>query len=81
MFGSRNCKSLDAVLPSRVGQRVGHRNDGRGTILSGSEAARPHASVIAAELAQDGNEYRGREVFAVDDDGNEIARLPVLVPS
>jgi hypothetical protein len=55
--------------------------DGTGTVLSGPEAARLHASVIAGELAQDGNEYRDCEVYAVDDGGNEIARLPVVVPS
>lgn len=55
--------------------------DGTGTVLSGAEAARLYASVIAAELAQDGNEYRGCEVYAVDEVGNEIARLPVVVPS
>ena len=55
--------------------------DDAGTVLSGPEAARSYASVIAAELAQDGNEYRGCEVHVVDGGGNEIARLPVIVPS
>jgi hypothetical protein len=55
--------------------------DETGTVLSSPEAARLHASVIAAELAQDGNEYLGCEVNVVDDKGNEIARMPVTVPS
>ena len=55
--------------------------DETGTVLSSPEAARLHASVIAAELAQDGNEYRGCEVYVVDDGSNEIARLPIIVPS
>jgi hypothetical protein len=55
--------------------------DETGTVLSGPEAARLHASITAAELAQDGNEYRGCEVSAVDERGNEIARLPVVVSS
>ncbi len=52
-----------------------------GTVLSGPETARLHASVIAAELALDGNEYRGCDVHAVDEGGNEIDRLPVVVPT
>jgi hypothetical protein len=60
------------------GIRIG---DETGTVLSSPEAARLHASVIAAELAQDGNEYRGCEVHVVDGGGNDIARLPVIVPS
>lgn len=55
--------------------------DETGTVLSGPEAARLHASVIAAELAQDGNQYCGCEVYGIDEGGNEIARLPVVVPS
>ena len=55
--------------------------DETGTVLPDAEAARLLASAIAAELAQDGNEYHGFEVCAVDEDGNEIARLPVVVPS
>jgi hypothetical protein len=55
--------------------------DDIGTVLSGPEAASLHASVIAAELAQDGNEYRGCEVHTVDEGGNEIARVAVVVPT
>lgn len=55
--------------------------DETGTVLPGAETARLHASVIAAELAQDGDEYHGFDVCAVDEDGNEIARMPVVVPS
>ena len=54
--------------------------DGTGTVLPDAEAARLHASVIAAELAQDGHEYHGFDVRAVDNDGNEIAQVPVVVP-
>ena len=52
-----------------------------GTVLSDIEAARLHASVIAAELACKGGNYLDCEVCAVDDDGNEIARMPVVIPS
>jgi hypothetical protein len=55
--------------------------DETGTVLSDTEAARLHAAVIAAELAYRGDKYRKCEVRAIDDDGNEIARLPVVVPS
>jgi hypothetical protein len=55
--------------------------DGSGTVLPSPEAARLYASVIAGELAQDGNQYRGCDVCAVDEVGNEIARLSVVVPS
>lgn len=56
-------------------------DDETGTVLPDVETARHHASVIAAELAQDGDAYHGFEVYAVDEGGNEIARLPVVVPS
>ena len=55
--------------------------DETGTVLSSPEAARLHASLVAAELAQDGNEYRDCEVCVIDAGGNEIARLPVVVPN
>jgi hypothetical protein len=55
--------------------------DETGTVLSSPEAARLHSSLIAAELAQDGNEYRGCEVIVVDASGTEIARAPVVVPN
>jgi hypothetical protein len=55
--------------------------DETGIVLPDAEAARLHASVIAAELAQDGDKYQGFDVYAVDEDGNEIARMPVVLPS
>lgn len=55
--------------------------DKTGTVLSDTGSALLHASVIAGELAYKGNKYRDCEVCAVDDDGNEIARMPVVVPS
>jgi len=55
--------------------------DETGTVLADTEAARLHASVIAGELAYGGDQYRDCEVCAVDDDGNEIARMPVVTPS
>ncbi|WP_456739088.1 DUF6894 family protein [Bradyrhizobium sp. USDA 4471] len=55
--------------------------DETGTVLPDAEAAILYASVIAAELAQDGHEYHGFDVCAVDNDGNEIARIPVVVPT
>ncbi|WP_371260549.1 hypothetical protein [Bradyrhizobium sp. Ec3.3] len=53
--------------------------DETGTVLSDTESARIHATVIAAELAYKGDKYRDCEVCAVDDDGNEIARRSVIL--
>ena len=53
--------------------------DETGTVLSGPEAARLQAAVIATELAQDGDHYQGFVVCAIDEQGNEIARVPVVV--
>ena len=53
-------------------------DDEAGTILSGPQAARLQATVIAAELAQDGDTYAGFVVLAIDEHGNEIARAPVI---
>ncbi|WP_458191473.1 DUF6894 family protein [Bradyrhizobium sp. UFLA05-153] len=55
--------------------------DETGTVLTDTEAARLYASVLAAELAYRGDKYRDCEVRAVDDDGKEIARMPVVAPS
>ncbi|OSJ30454.1 hypothetical protein BSZ19_24955 [Bradyrhizobium japonicum] len=55
--------------------------DEAGTVLSDASAARLHASVIAAELAEGSDDYDGFDVCAVDEVGNEIARMPVVVPS
>jgi hypothetical protein len=53
--------------------------DETGTVLSGPEVARLQATVIAAELALDGDHYHGFVVCAIDEQGNEIARVPVVV--
>jgi hypothetical protein len=50
--------------------------DDRGTVLSSPDLARLQAAVIAAELAQDGNDYRGFLVRAADEEGNEVAQVP-----
>jgi hypothetical protein len=55
--------------------------DETGTVLPDALAARLHASVIAAELAEGSDDYHGFHVLAVDEVGNEIARMPVAVPS
>ena len=55
--------------------------DQTGTDLPDALVARLHASVIAAELAEGSDEYHGFHVLAVDEDGNEITRMPVVVPS
>ena len=55
--------------------------DEAGTVLSAPEVARLQARVIAAELALDGDTYRGFVVCAVDERGNEMARVPVVVAS
>jgi hypothetical protein len=55
----------------------GTLKDEAGTVLSSPEVARLRAAVIAAELAQDGDHYHGFVVCAIDERGNEIARVPV----
>ena len=51
--------------------------DDEGTVLSGPEAARLQAAVIAAELAQELVDYCGFLVCVMDEEGNELARVPV----
>ncbi|WP_147262634.1 DUF6894 family protein [Roseiarcus fermentans] len=48
-----------------------------GTIFASRQAAHLYATAIAAELAQDGDTYRGFVVFAIDENGNFVARKPV----
>jgi hypothetical protein len=36
------------------------------------------AEIIAAELAQDGIDYSGFLVRVVDEEGNEVAQMPVV---
>lgn len=52
--------------------------DPEGTVLSGPAAARLQAAIIAAELAQDGDDYRGWVVYVVDEEDDEVVRLPVV---
>lgn len=49
-----------------------------GTILSGPDAARRHAATLAAELAQDGENYRGYTVYIVDEYGSDIGKVRVV---
>jgi hypothetical protein len=39
--------------------------------------ASAHATTIAAELAQDGDHYRGFAVSVTDEEDHELARVPV----
>jgi hypothetical protein len=54
-------------------------NDEEGTVLSGPDVAVLQAAVIAAELAQDDDEYRGYVVRVADEHGSEIGTVPVVV--
>ena len=51
----------------------------RGPSCPAPEAAGTRAEVIATELSQDGDQYRGWVVCAVDELGNEIKRVSVAV--
>jgi hypothetical protein len=52
--------------------------DHEGTALSGPAAARLQAAIIAAELAQDGDDYLGWVVYVVDEEDDEVVKLPVV---
>jgi DNA-binding CsgD family transcriptional regulator len=52
--------------------------DDQGTLISGPDGAISQASVIAAELAQNGRCYQGYIICVVDDQGKEIGEVPVL---
>jgi hypothetical protein len=53
-------------------------NDEEGTVLSGLDVAMLQAAVIAAELAQDADEYKGSVVRVADEHGSEIGAVPVV---
>jgi hypothetical protein len=53
-------------------------NDEEGTVLSGLDVAMLQAAVIAAELAQDADEYKGYMVRVADEHGSEIGTVPVV---
>ncbi len=52
-------------------------DDTEGEVLQGRAAAAVRAEQIARELAGDGDSYRGYQVVAVDESGNEIANCPI----
>ena len=52
--------------------------DEKGTVLFGPEEARLKAAAIAADLAEDGDDYRGFVVRAVTEEGEEIVTVPVV---
>jgi len=52
--------------------------DDAGQTFDSPDEARAAASVIAAELPLDSEgQYRGFFVYVTDDDGNDIARIPI----
>lgn len=53
-------------------------NDEEGMVLSGLDVAMLQAAVIAAELAQDADEYKGYVVRVADEHGCEIGTVPVV---
>ncbi|MEA2953075.1 MAG: hypothetical protein QOJ96_2595 [Alphaproteobacteria bacterium] len=52
--------------------------DEEGTVLSGLDVAMLQAAVIAAELAQDADEYEGYVVRVADEHGSAIGTVPVV---
>jgi hypothetical protein len=52
-------------------------DDTEGEVLQGPAAAAVRAEQIARELAGDGDSYRGYQVIALDESGNETANCPV----
>jgi hypothetical protein len=52
--------------------------DEDGAVFSGPEAARLQAAVIAVELAQNNADFQGSMVYVVDDNGREVARVPIV---
>jgi hypothetical protein len=60
-----------------VKDRVRTIEDEEGTVLSNPEAAMLQAAIVAAELADDGEAYHGCVVHVIDEQGNEIGKVPV----
>jgi hypothetical protein len=52
--------------------------DENGSFLSGPEVTLLQAAIIAAELAQDGDSYKGYVVHVTDERGKEIGQVPVI---
>ena len=48
-----------------------------GRSFSNVEIAKAHATVIARELAIEAEDYVGYLVCVTDDQGNEVARVPI----
>jgi hypothetical protein len=59
------------------GNRTTYKDE-KGSVLSGPEEARLKAAAIAADLAEDVENYRGFVVRAVTEDGEEIVTVPVV---
>jgi hypothetical protein len=52
-------------------------DDDTGELHQTRQAAEAQAVQLASELAADGQTYRGYDVVVTDEEGNEIARLPI----
>jgi len=52
--------------------------DDQGTLFAGPSDAIAHAEVMANDLAQDEDQYRGHVIVVVDDHENVIARIPIV---
>ncbi len=53
-------------------------HDGVGRRFININNAKSHAAVIANEFAIEAENYEGYSVCAVDENGNEIARVPII---
>jgi hypothetical protein len=53
------------------------RKDEVGRSFSSVEIAKAHAAVIATELAIEAVNYRGIAVCVIDEQGHEVARVPI----
>ena len=52
--------------------------DDQGTPFAGPSDAVAHAEIIANDLAQDDDQYRGHMIVVVDEQENLIARIPII---
>jgi len=52
--------------------------DDQGSLFAEPSDAIAHAEVMANDLAQDEDQYRGHVIVVVDDHENVIARIPIV---
>jgi hypothetical protein len=77
LLEARNGGRSEIAVLFEVSDGISVFEDDQGQTFATLDDAKAAASVLAAELAADPGRYRGFEIYVTDEDGNDVARVPI----